>query len=289
MKNITLMPNPFRDRSFTITLDTIAVLKESGANVKVCLPFRIDRSFEIPSSLRLVTMEEAFRECEALVCLGGDGTILHAARLIGHRDIPMLGINTGNMGFMAELDSNELDMLPRLVNGSYTIDQRMMLHIAVKRDGRIIYEENALNDAVITKGTIARVIQLSVSSDDNNAMRFDGDGIILSTPTGSTAYSYSAGGPVVDPGARNIVVTPICAHGLANRSLILPKERTVSVSIGRIGKRNAFLCVDGGKAFRLVADDQVIATCSKRNVKLLKLKNTNFFDILNRKFGGSQL
>ena len=286
MNNITLMPNPFRDRGFPITLQAKEILQEAGAEVKVCLPFRIDRSYEIPQELQFVTMEDALKNCEALICLGGDGTILHAARLVGTRDIPLLGINTGTMGFMAELEVSELDLLTKLVHGAYTLDQRMMLHVSIIRDGKSVLEDNALNDAVVTKGTIARVIHMSVSCDQMNAMEFDGDGLVLSTPTGSTAYSFSAGGPVVDPGARNIIVTPIAAHGLTIRSLVLPKERSVAVRIGRIGKRNAFLTVDGGKAFKLVGDDEVIITAAKRNIKLLKVRNSNFFEILNHKFQG---
>ena len=286
LKHITLMPNPYRDQGFRITQATAEILRKSGAEIKVCLPFHVERLGEVPQGMRFVTMEEALRDCELLICFGGDGTILHAARMVGRRQIPLLGINTGTMGFMAELESDELELLSKIMDGSYTLDKRMLIHVAVKRNGRIIYEDEALNDAVITKGAVARVIQLTVSCDKQEAMRFDGDGVIIATPTGATAYSMSAGGPIVEPTAENIIVTSICAHAMFNRSLVLAKQRQVAVKIGRVGKRNAFLSVDGGKAFRLNGDDEVIITASNRKVNLVKVKDTSFYAILNHKFQG---
>lgn len=286
MKKITLMPNPYRDRGYQITLSAQQILKDAGAEVKICLPFHVDRNHELPKSIHLVTMEEAMRDCDALVCFGGDGTILHAARLVGNRDIPLLGINTGTMGFMAELETNELELLNRLVEDQYTVDPRMTLHVSVRRNGRVLYEDNALNDAVITKGAVARVIQMAIYCDGQEAMNFDGDGVTICTPTGSTAYSLSAGGPIVEPEAKNIIVTPICGHTMFSHSLVLSKERTVSAKIARIGKRNAFLSVDGGKAFRLNSEDEVIVTASSRTIKLLHVKNNSFYGLLSQKFQG---
>ena len=284
MKKITLMPNPYRDRGFQITQAAEKILKEHGAETRICLPFHVDRTHEFPENMRLVTMEEAFRDCNLMICFGGDGTILHAARLVGSRDIPMLGVNTGTMGFMAELESNELDLLPRVLEPEVPCEERMMIHVAVKRDGRVIYEDNALNDAVITKGAVARVIQMTLTCDNVEAMHFDGDGIIIATPTGTTAYSMSAGGPIVEPTARNIIVTPICAHAIGIRSLVLMEDRVVTARVGRIGKRNAFLSVDGGKAVKLSADDQVVVTASRRSIRLAKIKDASYYSILNQKF-----
>ena len=284
MKKITLMPNPYRDRGFQITRAAEKILKQHGAEVKICLPFHVDKNHEFPPNMRLVPMEEGLKDCDIMICFGGDGTILHAARLVGNREIPMLGVNTGTMGFMAELESNELDLLPRVLEDHLPYEERMMVHVAVKRDGRVIYEDNALNDAVITKGAVARVIQMTVACDHVEAMRFDGDGLVIATPTGTTAYSMSAGGPFVEPTAENIIVTPICAHAMGIRSLVLMKNRVVSVQVGRIGKRSAFLSVDGGKSFRLSGDDVVIATASRRKVRLAKIKNASYYGTLINKF-----
>lgn len=286
MKKITLMPNPYRDRGFQITRAAEQILKQYGADIQVCLPFHVDRSHEFPANMRFVTMEEALKDCDLMICFGGDGTILHAARLVGNRDIPMLGVNTGTMGFMAELESDELELLPKVLEQKLPYEERMMIHVVVKRGGRVIFEDNALNDAVITKGAVARVIQLTVNCDDVEAMHFDGDGLVIATPTGTTAYSMSAGGPIVEPTAKNIIVTPICAHAMGIRSLVLMKERVVTAHVGRIGKRSAFLSVDGGKAFRLSADDNVVVTASRRSVRLAKIKNASYYGTLNNKFQG---
>lgn len=288
MKNITLIPNPYRDRSFQITRKAEKILRDAGAKTCICLPFHVDRDLEFPPDIHLVTMEAAFRDCSAMICFGGDGTILHAARLIGARDIPMLGVNTGNMGFMAELESGELELLPRIMEPNLNLESRMMIHVTVRRGDRVIYEDHALNDAVVTKGAVARVIELTVHCDDEEAMRFDGDGVIVATPTGSTAYSVSAGGPIVEPTARNIIVTPICAHAMGIRSLVLMDNRTVCCKVGRIGKRNAFLSVDGGKAIKLIAGDEVIATASQRNLKLIKIKDASYYRLLTEKFQQKQ-
>ena len=281
------MPNPYRDPGFQITNAARLVLEKSGLLVKTCIPFRYEHVNDCPPGLHFVPVGDALQDCEALVCLGGDGTILHSARLVGTCNIPLLGINTGTLGFMAELEKNELGLLSKLASDDYTVDTRMMIHVAVNRGGRIIYEDNALNDAVITKGAVARVIQLTVSCDGEEAMLFDGDGVVLCTPTGTTAYSMSAGGPVVEPGAHNLIVTPICAHSMSNHSLILSREKTVDVAIGRIGRRNAFLSVDGGRAFKLFSEDRVVMTESKRVTRLIRLKNVSFYSILNRKFQGA--
>ena len=266
MKKITLMPNPYRDRGFQITQTAEKILRAHGAETQICLPFHVDKGHDFPSGMRFVTMEEALRDCHAMICFGGDGTILHAARLVGNRDIPMLGVNTGTMGFMAELESNELELLPEVLADDIPCEDRMMIHVAVKRGGRVIFEDNALNDAVITKGAIARVIQMTMSCDGVEAMHFDGDGIIICTPTGSTAYSMSAGGPIVEPTAKNIIVTPICAHTIGIRSLVLMHDRVVTVQVGR------------------AADDQVVVTASRRCVRLAKIKSVSYYSTINQKF-----
>ncbi len=286
MKKITLMPNPYRDRGFQITRAAEQILREHGAEIKICLPFHVDRGHEFPANMRFSAMDEALKGCDLMICFGGDGTILHAARLVGSREIPMLGVNTGTMGFLAELESDELDLLPKLFEDKLAYENRMMIHVSVKRGDRVIFEDNALNDAVITKGAVARVIQLTVACDDIEAMHFDGDGLVIATPTGTTAYSMSAGGPIVEPAAKNIIVTPICAHAMGIRSLVLMRDRIVTAHVGRIGKRSAFLSVDGGKAVRLSADDQVIVTAAKRSVRLVKIKNASYYSTLNNKFQG---
>ena len=219
-----------------------------------------------------------------LICFGGDGTILHSSKIATRHHVPILGVNMGTMGFMAELEAGELSLLSRIAEGNYRVEKRMMLRATVSNDGREIYNETALNDAAITKGAVARVIQMSVECDGVEAINCSGDGILISTPTGSTAYSMSAGGPIVEPQAQNIIVTPICAHAFQAKGMVTAPWRTITVRLGKLGRRNAFLSVDGGRAFRLNVGDVVTVRRAEQETRLVRLKDTSFFEILNNKF-----
>ena len=175
-------------------------------------------------------------------------------------------------------------MLSRLANNEYTLDKRMMLDVTVHRDRDIIFHDIGLNDAVITKGAIARVVHLGVKCDGVAAMECSGDGVIVATPTGSTAYNLSAGGPIVEPEAKNILVTPICAHDMTSRCMIASDRRVIEVELTRNARRNAFLSVDGGKALRLNMGDLVTIKKSPFETKLVRLKDRSFYDVLNTKF-----
>ena len=185
---------------------------------------------------------------------------------------------------MAELESTELDQLTRITTGDYSIDSRMMLDVTVHRDRDIIFHDIGLNDVVITKGAIARIVHLEVKCDGVRAMECGGDGVIVATPTGSTAYSLSAGGPIVEPEAKNILVTPICAHDIASRCIVASDQRVITVGLTKNARRNAFLSVDGGKALRMNIGD--VATIKKSNLttKLVILKERSFYDVVAMKF-----
>ena len=278
-----MTPNPYRDRDFACVRQAKEILESSGVEVRICLAFDVDPNFQLPADVEIHELCEELRSAEALICFGGDGTILHASKLAMRRGIPILGVNIGTVGFMAELESGEMQLLSRLAQDDYTVDERMTLYVRLIHEGKIIYRDTALNDAVITKGAVARVIQTSVLLDDVEAMNFSGDGVIAATPTGSTAYSMSAGGPIVEPHADNIILTPICAHNLQPRSLIAAPYRRVEIQVGRVNRRNAFLSVDGGKAMRVYGGDRILLEMGNQKTKLLKLKNTTFFDIVKSK------
>ena len=159
-----------------------------------------------------------------------------------------------------------------------------MLDVSVGNGRQTLFHETALNDAVITKGAIARVVQLGIYCDGVEATSYSGDGVILCTPTGSTAYSMSAGGPIVEPSAKNFLITPICAHAMLAKSIVVAPSRVVTVKVGKIGRHNACLSVDGGRAFRLNTGDEITVKSSQKVTRLVRLKNTSFFEILNRKF-----
>ncbi len=284
MKNVILTPNPYRDKNFQTVRDAIAVLKSAGIEPKICLPFDVDRSFELPKDIRFSKLDRELPNAELVICFGGDGTILHMAKTATRKGLPILGVNIGTMGFMAELESTELDKLARLADDDFTLDKRMMLDVTVHRDRDIIFHDICLNDVVITKGAVARIVHLSVKCDGVQAMECGGDGVIIATPTGSTAYSLSAGGPIVEPEAHNIIITPICAHEVGSRCIVASPKRVIGVELVQNARRNAFLSVDGGKAVRLNMGDQVTIKSSNLETKLVRLKDRSFYDVVNSKF-----
>ena len=284
MKRVILTPNPYRDKNFQTVRAAMKILQDAGIEARLCLPFEVDRAYELPRDLRFHKLDRELQNTELVICFGGDGTILHMAKAATRHGVPILGVNIGTMGFMAELESSELDKLACLANEDYKIDSRMMLDVMVHRDRDIIYHDICLNDVVITKGAVARIVHLSVRCDGVQAMECGGDGIIIATPTGSTAYNLSAGGPIVEPEARNILVTPICAHDMASRCMVASDKRVITVGMTHNARRNAFLSVDGGKAVRLNMGDVATIRRSNMETKLLRLKERSFYDVVNMKF-----
>ena len=262
----------------------MGILTNAGVEVKLCLPFEVDRNYDLPKDLRFHRLDRELQDADMLICFGGDGTILHMAKTATRHGIPILGVNIGTMGFMAELESTELQELKRLAAADFEIDERMMLDVTVLRDRDIIFHDICLNDAVITKGAVARIVHLSVNCDGVQAMECGGDGIIVATPTGSTAYNLSAGGPIVEPDAHSILVTPICSHEVGSRCMVTSENRVITVAMTRNARRNAYLSVDGGKALRMNMGD--VATIRKSNLttKLVRLKSRSFYDVVNMKF-----
>ena len=284
MNPIILSPNPYRDKDFQTLRGALTVLKEAGIETRVCLPFEVDRTYNLPRDIRFSRMDRELPNASMIICFGGDGTLLHMAKTATRHGLPVLGVNIGTMGFMAELESSELSQLSRLATGDYTIDNRMMLDVSVHRDRDIIFHDLCLNDVAITKGAVARIVHLEVKCDDVQALECGGDGVIVATPTGSTAYSLSAGGPIVEPDAHSILVTPICAHDVASRCIVASDRRTVSVSMTHNARRNAYLSVDGGKALRMNMGDVATIRKSELCTRLVRLKDRSFYDVVNMKF-----
>ena len=284
MKRVVMTPNPYRDKNFKTVQAARDRLERLGVETHICLPFDVDKNFELPRNIAFEDIHKELPMAEMLICFGGDGTILHASKAAARAGIPILGVNIGTMGFMAELENTELDLLDRLVRGEYEIDRRMMLDMKVIRDGQSLLEETCLNDVVVAKGAVARIVHLTVLCDGVQAMNYGGDGLIVATPTGSTAYNLSAGGPIVEPAARNILITPICAHDVQTRGIVASDQRVVSVKIGKIGRKNAFVSVDGGRAMRLNTGDTVVVSRSGLETQLVRIKDRSFYDIISNKF-----
>ncbi len=281
---IVMTPNPYRDKQFKYAQEAKRILEQAGCTVRVCLPFDVDKNYVLPPEVKFYDLRSEIKSAQMLICFGGDGTILHASKFATQNRIPVLGVNIGTMGFIAELEAGELELLKKIPQGAYTLEPRTMLDVTVRSGEQQLFHETALNDAVITKGAIARVINIGIFCDGVEATNFSGDGVIVCTPTGSTAYSMSAGGPIIEPAAKNLLITPICAHAMLSRSIVTSPRRVIDVKIGKTGRHNAFLSVDGGRAFRLNMGDVVTVKASDQLTQLVRLKDTSYFEIVNRKF-----
>lgn len=284
---IVLSPNPYRDRGLKAAQSAQKILNRVGVETSICLPFDLDggSKMELPRHLTYEKMDQALPNADMLICFGGDGTILHAAKDANAYGVPILGVNMGSVGFMAELEYSELSLLSKLADGKFSTESRMMLDVSVIRDGRQIFHDIALNDAALTKGAVARVVDLKISCDNMPMSDFSGDGVVVSTPTGSTGYSMAAGGPIVEPTAENLIITPICAHAMDAKSFVLSSERVVSVRMGRLTRKTAYLSADGGRAFRLQDGDVAEIRKSDKVTKLVRLSGRTFYEILAKKFG----
>lgn len=288
LKKVILCPNPYRDTELQVAKKAKEILDSVGCPNVVCLPFKSDETPE-GYGLEIRPLAQELRGADMMIAFGGDGTILHLSKTAAHKDIPVLGVNLGSLGFMAELECTELDKLRDLCEEKYEIESRMMLDVNVLRDGRVIYSNLALNEALIARGNISRVIRLSVFTEDGKLTDVAGDGVIVASPTGSTAYSLSAGGPVVEPTARNFIISPICAHSIHANAYVLSPERVITVQTEKSGYKPVLLSVDGGRAFSLRNGDVIEVRKSKFDTKLVRLSKRSFCEILQRKMlGGTE-
>ena len=281
-KKIILCPNPNRDQGMAATKTAEKILREMGFRTVVCSPFK-DQKEGAFADYDVRPLPQEMKGADLMVTFGGDGTILHLAKLAALNKLPVLGINMGGLGFIAELEAGELDTLRKLKDWDFETESRMMLDVSVIRDGKQIYTNLGLNDAVIREGPISHVIHLKISSDGRHLADIAGDGVIISTPTGSTAYSLSAGGPVVEPVAQTMVVCPICTHNMRFSSYVLSPEHLLTVELERNGRKPVYLFVDESRAFPLKADDQILVRRSKYAMKLVRLTEKSFCEIFAQK------
>jgi len=221
--------------------------------------------------------------CELAIVLGGDGTLLSAARAVAGRAIPILAVNLGGLGFLTAIPVNDLfPELERALTGIHRLTRRRLLHVAVLRGESVVAEYEALNDVVIAKSSIARIVDLDVWAGDTFVCEYKADGLIVSTPTGSTAYSLAAGGPIIFPTVSAVCITPICPHTLTNRPLIIPADMPVRV-VSHMKDEDSFLTVDGQVGGALEPGDAVECTASKSEVLLVHPPDKTFFDVLRQK------
>lgn len=278
---IALMPNLTRKGAYAASLSTIGILHECGISVCLSETMRekyrnLDVSF-YPDTNSLISASDM------VLTIGGDGTIIHAARHASPLGKPLLGINMGRLGFVAGLEADELHMLRKLTQGDYTTEKRMMLRI-------VHFSENgsneyfSINDAVISRGSLSRLIDIDVSLDQDYICHYRSDGLIVSTPTGSSAYSLAAGGPVVEPTMKCIVMTPICPHSLFGRSVIFSHHSELVVTASCDDDTQVYLTIDGAKTVIIKRDDTVCVTSSELGAEFIVLKDKSFYRVLHDKF-----
>lgn len=232
---------------------------------------------------RLVKAEHLAKRIDLLIVLGGDGTFLWAARLVENTGVPIFGINLGRLGFLTEITVEEIrQSLDLLIKGELVVEERSTLKVTLVRDGRIVSEHQCLNDAVINKGAIARVIDLELRLQGENITRYKADGLIISTPTGSTAYSLSAGGSIVHPYVNAFVVTPICPHMLTQRSIVVPDSFIVSAKL-LTAKEEVLLTLDGQIAYLMEENDEVLIAKNEKPVFIVRSPFRTYFTILREK------
>lgn len=284
MDEILLCPNPGRDKDLELTREVYRLLVRNGHHPRVCPLFdRYGGYCELPEEMQVCSLETELPRAKMILVFGGDGTILYTARIAATAGVPVLGINMGNKGFIAELERTDIELVLKAVSGQYTLESRMMLDVEVFRDGKAVFSDFALNDVVV--GGIARVIDLQVCGDGKKITAFAGDGIVVATPTGSTAYSMAAGGPIVEPAAENIIITPICAHALVERSFVLAPDRRVSVEVGYLGKKSAYLSVDGEDSMDLLGGDILQIRKSRHVTQLVRVSERSFYEKVSEKLG----
>lgn len=274
---IAICPNPFRDSELKYTRQAAEMLRAAGYETAVCPVFAEDAPQMIPEDIKVTTLDAVRSRCSLVVVIGGDGTILSAARQLHNADIPILGVNLGSKGFMAALEPEHMQLIVKAAAGEYTVSRRMMLDIELERGGEIIYRDKALNDVVLHG--YGDCIRLTAWCAGDRITSFSGDGIILSTPTGSTGYSMSAGGPIVEPEASAIIVSPICAHMMSARSYVLSASHDVSVLAEKLHGRRAYISVDGNSVMDLTNGDLLRVRRSERCILMADMGLKSFFDL----------
>lgn len=225
---------------------------------------------------------ESIKDADIVVAVGGDGTTLQVSKLAAALNKSTLGINAGRLGFMSGLERNELSMLKHLSTGDYVVENRMMLEATFNID-EDVHIRQCLNDAVISRGDLARLIDIRVECENRTVTNSRADGMIVATPTGSTAYSMAAGGPVLSPDNSCFVVTPICPHSLINRSIVFSSEKELILTVNNDKNNNSFLSIDGEESFKINSQTEIKIAKSKFTARLIKIKPENFYEILNNK------
>jgi len=279
LSRIGIIPNLSKDSNLYLTESIVKWLLENNQEVLINngIALKLGKP-ELGSK-----NEDIYMNSDFIIVLGGDGTLLNIARQSAYYDVPLFGINLGHLGFLTEVEAEEMyPALEKLIKGEYEIEKRMMLEATVETDNIEKEKSIALNDIGITKGPFSRIIRLGIYINDNFVDLYSADGVVISSPTGSTAYSLSAGGPIVSPDVEVMIITPICPHILHSRSIVVSNNDEVKVEICN-NNNEVMLTIDGQQGYKLKAGDIVTVRQAKCYTNLIKLRDRNFFQVLRKK------
>ncbi|MBQ2896943.1 MAG: NAD(+)/NADH kinase [Clostridia bacterium] len=276
MKRIALITNLTRDKDLTHTKNVAKSLCEFGAQI-------FTNTKDVENTIYVENLDAAFLNADLAVVLGGDGTLLGASKYAVKYDVPVLGYNIGNLGFLVELEKDEKSEFSRVFSGEYKVENKMTLCAEVIRDGKQVFKALALNDVVVSRGAIPKITHLRLDVDDSLVSEYYADGLIVATPTGSTAYSLSAGGPVVAPDLDVMIITPICAHTITSRPMVISDKSKVAVSVDIYHSEDVVVMCDGERGIELKSGDKVIVTKEQRAAKFIRFGKRSFFDVLYKK------
>lgn len=278
---IAVIPNLTREYALKTTEDVIIHLKNNGAHVILADYASEECVFD---DVEFMSVDKAVKACDVVIAIGGDGTILHSGKIAASYGKPILGINAGKLGFMAGLERNELDLLSCLFDGNYSTDKRMMLDVMVFDElGLCIQRFNCINDAVFVRRVNRTIIEVTVESNGRLVNNYWGDGVIFATPTGSTAYSLSAGGPVVAPTIESIILTPICTHSLFSHPIIFRPDERMRVYATKEDETELCVSCDGETPVSIGAGCSVVVQKSALVADFIRIKSDSFIEILNSK------
>lgn len=277
---ISIFPNLNNDETKIITEKAIEILTAAGA--KVYLKDEYKELFKA-SNANYVSKFDLMKICDIAIAVGGDGTTVKVAKNAAILGKPVLGINGGRLGFLSGIEKNELELLNSLVNGNYKLDERIMLKAEIIEDDKIVHTYHCLNDAVFSRGDFARLIDVIVTDNNRELIKVRADGVVISTPTGSTAYSLAAGGPVLSPDLNSFVITSICPHSLMDRSIVVNSCNELEVKTISDVSNNARLTCDGEKPAVISSKTKVIVSLSPYKARLIKIKPDNFYEVLKKK------
>lgn len=284
MKTVFVWPNTEKTNIIEVTQAVCTLLSEQHA--QVLLPVHVRARIPLIGNAEYIALDEGVASCDFILSLGGDGTILRIAEQAAQLCKPLLGVNLGHLGFMTELECSELHKIAKVFCGKYDIDSRMMLELRVMRGNTQVYHHHALNDVTITKINPFRIIHMDILADGVPVTSFSGDGVIIATPTGSTAYSLAAGGPIIEPQAENIAVTPVCAHNLSAKSFVFAPEREICIRASGPDSSGVCISADGRDGTEVQKGDRIQIRKSKLATRLIRVKGKSFYHILDEKLSG---